>query len=102
MPLSEFLHGHPSVADVYVLGLPDERPGERVLAWVKLHEGETLTDDELKEFCRGQIAHFKIPDYIRFVDEFPMTVTGKVQKFVMRQKEIELRGLEQAARVETA
>jgi fatty-acyl-CoA synthase len=100
--VEEFLHGHPSVADVYVLGLPDERLGERVLAWVKLHQGETLTDDELKEFCRGQIAHFKIPEYIRFVDEYPMTVTGKVQKFVMRQKEIELRGLEQAARVETA
>ena len=100
--VEEFLHGHPSVADVYVLGLPDERLGERVLAWVKLHQGETLTDDELKEFCRGQIAHFKIPEYIRFVDEFPMTVTGKVQKFLMRKKEIELRGLEQAARVETA
>ncbi len=100
--VEEFLHGHPSVSDVYVLGLPSERLGERVLAWVKLREGDTLTDRELKEFCRGQIAHFKIPEYIRFVDEFPMTVTGKVQKFVMRQKEIELRGLEQAARVETA
>ena len=100
--IEEFLHEHPKVADVYVLGLPDERLGERVLAWVKLRDGESLTEDELKDFCRGRIAHFKIPEYIRFVDEFPMTVTGKVRKFVMRRTEIELRGLQYAERIQTA
>ena len=100
--IEEFLHAHPKVADVYVLGLPDERLGERVLAWVRPRGGESLTEDELKDFCRGRIAHFKIPEFIRFVEEFPMTVTGKVRKFVIRQKEIELRGLESAQRMETA
>lgn len=100
--IEEFLHAHPKVADVYVLGLPDERLGERVLAWVRPRGGESLTEDELKDFCRGRIAHFKIPEFIRFVEEFPMTITGKVRKFVIRQKEIELRGLESAQRMETA
>lgn len=99
--IEEFLHRHPRIADVYVVGVPDERLGERVLAWIKLHEGEGLTKEEVRAFCTDQIAHFKIPEYIRFVDEFPMTVTGKVQKFVIREREIELRGLSAAA-VETA
>ncbi len=100
--IEEFLHEHPKVADVYVLGVPDDRLGERVLAWVRLHDGESLLEEELKDFCRKQIARFKIPEYIRFVDEFPMTVTGKVQKFVIRQTEIKLRGLEYTERIETA
>ena len=100
--IEEFLHRHPRIADVYVVGLPDKRLGERVLAWIKLHEGERLTASGVREFCDGQIAHFKVPEYIRFVDEFPMTVTGKVQKFVIREREIELRGLSRAAAVETA
>ena len=100
--IEEFLHAHPKIADVYVVGLPDERLGERVLAWVQLKAGEKATEDEIKKFCQEKIAHFKIPEFIRFVDEFPMTVTGKVQKFLIRQKEIELRGLEAAARIETA
>ena len=100
--IEEFLHRHPQIADVYVIGLPDERLGERVLAWIKLHEGGSASENDIREFCRGQIAHFKIPEYIRFVEEFPMTVTGKVQKFVIRDKEIELRGLGEAANVETA
>ena len=100
--IEEFLHTHPRIADVYVVGLPDERLGERVLAWVKLKAGESANEDEVREFCQGKIAHFKIPEFIRFVDAFPMTVTGKVQKFVIRQKEIELRGLETAAKIETA
>ena len=100
--IEEFLHAHPKIADVYVVGLPDERLGERVLAWVQLKAGESANEDEIREFCQGKIAHFKIPEFIRFVDEFPMTVTGKVQKFVIRQKEIELRGLEAAAKIETA
>jgi fatty-acyl-CoA synthase len=100
--IEEFLHGHPKIADVYVVGLPDEKLGERVLAWVRLQPGSEASEDEIRDFCRGKIAHFKIPDYIRFVDGFPMTVTGKVQKFIIRQQEIELRGLEKAASVETA
>ena len=100
--IEEFLHRHPQIADVYVVGVPDQRLGERVLAWIKVHGGETLTEAGVREFCDGQIAHFKIPEYIRFVDEFPMTVTGKVQKFVIREREIDLRGLSEAAAVETA
>ena len=100
--IEEFLHAHPKIADVYVVGVPDKRLGEQVLAWIRLKPGLTATNDEIRDFCRGQIAHFKIPRYIRFVDSFPMTVTGKVQKFLMRQKEIELRGLDDAAQVETA
>lgn len=100
--IEEFLHRHPQVADVYVLGVPDERLGERVAAWIKLHEGHSVSAAEIRAFCEGQIAHFKIPEYVRFVEEFPMTVTGKVQKFVMRDREIELRGLEKAAGIATA
>lgn len=100
--IEEYLHTHPQIADIYVFGIPDERLGERVLAWIKPHDGSDLTEEAVKAFCRGQIAHFKIPEFIRFVDEFPMTVTGKVQKFVMREREIELRGLAKAAAVETA
>jgi len=100
--IEEFLHTHPKIADVYVLGVPDERLGERVAAWVRLKPGESASEEEIREFCQGEIARFKIPEYIRFVDEFPMTVTGKVQKFVIRQKEIELRGLQKAAGIETA
>ena len=100
--IEEFLHRHPDIADIYVVGVPDERLGERILAWIKIRENAQLSEASVREFCRGQIAHFKIPEYIRFVDAFPMTVTGKVQKFVMREREIELRGLEAAARVRTA
>ena len=91
--IEEFLHAHPKIADACVVGLPDERLGERVLAWVQLKSGEKATEDEIREFCKEKIAHFKIPEFIRFVDEFPMTVTGKVQNFVIRQKKIEKRGL---------
>ncbi len=100
--IEEFLHAHPKIADVYVVGVPDEKLGERVLAWIRLQPGQDAAEDEIRDYCRGQIAHFKIPEYIRFVDSFPMTVTGKVQKFIIRNKEIELRGLEKAASVETA
>jgi fatty-acyl-CoA synthase len=100
--IEEYLHSHPKIADVYVVGLPDERLGERVLAWIRLKPAEQASEEEIRDFCRGKIAHFKIPEYIRFVDAFPMTVTGKVQKFIIRQKEVELRGLQQAARIETA
>ncbi len=100
--IEEYLHGHPKIADVYVTGLPDERLGETVLAWIKLKPGESATEEEIADFCRGRIAHFKVPQYIRFVDTFPMTVTGKVQKFRMREQEIVERGLSKADSIKTA
>ncbi len=100
--VEEFLYTHPKVADVQVVGLPDEKLGESVAAWIKLKSGETATEEEIREFCRGKIAYFKIPQYIRFVDAFPMTVTGKIQKFIIRQTEIKERHLEKAAEIQTA
>jgi fatty-acyl-CoA synthase len=100
--IEEFLHRHPKIADIYVTGLPDERLGETVLAWIKLKSEETATEDEIREFCRDRIAHFKIPQYIRFVDAFPMTLSGKVQKFRIREQEIEVRDLGRAASIKTA
>jgi fatty-acyl-CoA synthase len=100
--IEEFLYGHPGVADVQVIGVPDERYGEELCAWVRLRDGAAATDDELREFCRGKLAHFKIPRYVLFVDDFPMTVTGKIQKFKMREDSIERLGLQQAALTETA
>jgi fatty-acyl-CoA synthase len=91
--VEEFLYTHPAIADVQVIGVPDERYGEQVCAWIVLTAGADLDEERLKEFCRGKIARYKIPHYVRFVDTFPMTVTGKVQKFRMREREIEDRGL---------
>ena len=90
------------IADVYVVGLPDAHLGETVLAWIQLKPGETTTEEQIRDFCRGKIAYFKIPQYIRFVDSFPMTVTRKVQKFLMREQEIRERGLDRVANIETA
>jgi fatty-acyl-CoA synthase len=87
--IEEFLFRHPKIQSVQVFGVPDAKYGEEVCAWVVLRAGEAMTDDELREFCRGQIAHYKVPRYVRFVDALPMTVTGKVQKFVMRDQMIE-------------
>jgi fatty-acyl-CoA synthase len=87
--VEEFLYTHPKVADVQVFGVPDERFGEQLCAWIHVQDGETLTEEEILEFCQGRIAHYKVPRYIRFVEAFPMTVTGKIQKFIMRQKMIE-------------
>ncbi len=100
--IEEFLHTHPDIADVQVIGVPDERFGEELLAAVQLREGLAATEEDIKEFCRGKIAHFKIPRYVRFVDEYPMTVTGKIQKFKMREQAIAELGLQGAASVETA
>jgi len=100
--IEEFLYTHPKVAEVQVVGLPNQKLGEVVLAWIRLHSGETSTDTEIREFCRGKIAHFKIPEHIRFVDGFPTTVTGKVQKFKIREQEIQERGLEAIAQTKTA
>ena len=94
--VEEFLYQHPAILDVQVFGVPDPRYGEEICAWVKLRPGATLTEAELQAHCRGQIAHQKIPRYVRFVDEFPMTVTGKMQKFIMREtmeRELKLRPL---------
>ncbi len=82
--VEEFLYRHPAIADVAVFGIADERMGEEVCAWVKLRDGAALGEEEVREFCRGQIAHYKVPRHVRFVDGFPMTVSGKVQKFLMR------------------
>ncbi len=100
--IEEFLYSHPKVQDVQVIGVPDIRFGEEVMAWVRLREGQEATVEEIRDYCRGKIAHYKIPRYVKFVDGFPMTVTGKVQKFVMRESSVKELGLEDAARVEMA
>ena len=94
--IEEFLYAHPKVLDVQVVGIPDEKYGEELCAWIILREGERLSEDEVREYCKGQIAHYKIPRYIRFVDSFPMTVTGKIQKFLIRQRMKEELGLDEA------
>ena len=100
--IEEYLYGHPAIEDVQVIGVPDIKYGEQVMAWVKLREGAEATGEEIKEFCRGRIAHFKVPQYVKFVDGFPMTVTGKVRKVEMREVSIAELGLETAARIESA
>ncbi|MBX3446691.1 MAG: AMP-binding protein [Parvibaculaceae bacterium] len=87
--IEEYLYRHPKIEDVAVVGVPDPKFGEEICAWVKLKPGESATEDEIKAFCKGQIAHYKVPRYVRFVAEFPMTVTGKVQKFQIRDAMIE-------------
>jgi fatty-acyl-CoA synthase len=91
--IEEFLYAHPKIADVQVIGVPDRKYGEEVCAWIRLHEGQQATVDEIRDYCRGQIATYKIPRYVRFVTDFPMTVTGKVQKFRMREQMIDELGL---------
>ncbi len=100
--VEEFLYSHPDVADVQVIGVPSEKYGEEVMAWIKLREGAAPTGDELAAWCRGKIATYKIPRHWKFVDGFPMTVTGKIQKFKMREQAVEELGLEKAAGVRTA
>jgi fatty-acyl-CoA synthase len=91
--IEEFLYRHPKIADVQVIGVPDDRFGEELCAWVKLREGERAEVEEIRAFCQGQIAHYKIPRYVKFVDGFPMTVTGKIQKFAMREQSMTELGL---------
>jgi fatty-acyl-CoA synthase len=100
--IEEFLYTHPDVADVQVIGVPDVKYGEEIMAWVKRRDGADLDADGVRSYCRERIAHYKVPRYVHFTDEFPMTVTGKVQKFKMREIAIEMLGLQSAASVETA
>jgi fatty-acyl-CoA synthase len=100
--IEEFLYTHPKVSEVQVIGVPDLKYGEEICAWVRLAQGESATEDEVREFCRGQIATYKIPRYIRFTTEFPTTVTGKIQKYRMREISIEELGLGAAEAVRTA
>jgi fatty-acyl-CoA synthase len=100
--VEEFLYSHPQIADVQVVGVPDLKYGEEVMAWIKLKEGQTATVEAIRDFCRGQIAHYKVPRYVKFITEFPMTVTGKIQKYKMREAAIEELGLHNAATVQTA
>ena len=100
--IEEFLYTHPQIDDVQVIGVPDQRFGEEVMAWVRLKPDADATEDSIRDFCRGRIAHYKVPRYVKLTDDFPMTVTGKVQKFLMREQSIEELGLQTAAGVETA
>jgi fatty-acyl-CoA synthase len=91
--IEEFLYRHPKIQDVQVIGVPDPKYGEELCAWVRLKDGQKASEEEIREFCRGQIAHYKVPRYVKFVDGFPMTVTGKIQKFVMREQTMRELGL---------
>ena len=91
--IEEYLYRYQKISDVQVFGIPDEKFVEELCAWIILKPGETAIEDDIREFCNGQIAHYKIPRYIRFVDAFPMTITGKVQKFAMRDTMIEELGI---------
>ena len=95
--IEEFLYTHPDIADVQVIGVPDARYGEEIMAWVKVRPSASLSDDDVRDYCRGKIAHFKVPRYVAFVDDFPMTVTGKIQKFKMREQAMADLGIESAA-----
>ena len=100
--IEEFLHLHPKISDVYVIGVPDVKYGEELMAWVKVEPGQTLTEEEIKEFCNGKIARHKVPRYYKFVDSFPMTVPGKIQKGEMQKISIAELGLEEVAKIQTA
>ena len=100
--IEEFLYTHPKVSDVQVYGVPDRKYGEQVMAAVKLKDGVTCSEEEIRDFCRGRIANFKIPYYVRFVEEYPMTASGKIQKFKLREMAIRELKLEQDATAETA
>jgi fatty-acyl-CoA synthase len=100
--IEEFLYTHPKISEVQVVGVPDMKYGEEVCAWIRLRDGQQATEEDVREYCRGQIASCKIPRYIRFTTEFPTTVTGKMQKFRMREISIEELGLGRPDAVRTA
>jgi fatty-acyl-CoA synthase len=96
--IEEFLYTHPDILDAQVIGVPDERYGEELMVWVRMKDGATtLTAEAVREFCQGKLAHYKVPRYVHVVDEFPMTVTGKIRKVEMRERSVELLGLQKAA-----
>jgi fatty-acyl-CoA synthase len=100
--VEEFLYTHPKVGEVQVVGIPNARLGEIVVAWIRLRPTQQATEEEIKEFCKGQIAYYKVPEHVRFVDDFPATLSGKIQKYKIREFEIEARGLQQEANAATA
>jgi fatty-acyl-CoA synthase len=101
--LEEFLYGHPDIVDVQIVGVPDERYGEELCAWIRPREGaEPITAESLREFCAGRVAHYKIPRYVHLTEEFPMTVTGKVRKVEMRERSVVIFGLQKAAAIKNA
>jgi fatty-acyl-CoA synthase len=100
--VKEFLYTHPKVGEVQVVGIPNARLGEIVAAWVRLRPGQEATEEEIRGWCQGQIAYYKIPEHIRFVDDFPATLSGKIQKYKIREFEIEARGLQSVAKTQTA
>ena len=100
--IEEFLYTHPAISEVQVIGIPDRKYGEQVMAWIKLKPGATSSTEAIREFCKGRIAHFKIPRYVKFVDSFPITVNGKTQKYKMREISIKEMKLEDAAQIATA
>ena len=100
--IEEFLYTYPKVADVQVYGVPDAKYGEQVMAAIKLKENTSATVEDIVNFCRGSIANYKVPRYVKFVDDFPMTASGKIQKFKLREMAIKELNLEEAASVETA
>lgn len=100
--VEEFLYAHPKVGEVQAFGIPNERLGEIVVAWIRLRPGVEASEEEIRQFCQGQIAYYKIPEHVRFVTEFPATLSGKIQKYKMREFEIEARGLQAVAKTATA
>jgi fatty-acyl-CoA synthase len=101
--IEEFLYTHPDILDAQVIGVPDAKYGEELMAWIRLRPGaEPLTADTVRAFCAGQLAHYKIPRHVHLVDEFPMTVTGKVRKIEMRAQSVDILGLHAEAATETA
>ncbi|HEY4314788.1 MAG TPA: AMP-binding protein, partial [Actinomycetes bacterium] len=96
--IEEFLYSHPDIADVQVIGVPDERYGEELCAWIRVRDGaEPLDAATVRAYCEGKLAHYKIPRYVQVVDEFPMTVTGKIRKVEMRERSVQLLGLQDVA-----
>jgi len=100
--VEEFLYTHPEIEDVQVVGVPDAKYGEELCAWVKLRPGSELTTEDVRAYCTGKIAHYKVPRYVRFTAGFPLTVTGKVQKYKMREVSVTELELEDASRTTTA
>src|ERR1019366_423848 len=100
--IEEFLYAHTAIADVQVIGIPDDRLGEIVVAWIRLKAGVTADEEEIRAFCRARLAYYKVPEHLRFVDAYPMTLSGNVQKFKMREFEIATRSLEGVENRQTA